>query len=189
MSELSTTIEFDAASHTYRRDGTVCPSVTQILTELSIIDTRWYTQEGADRGHRVHATIARLEEGRSWDPLPDEELPYITSFLLFKHEHKAEMQYVERIVHHPVYSYAGTVDWVGTIHGRPTILDFKTGQSAFWHTAQLSMYAACVTHDGQVPDIATVLLKKDSYALKNHTYDEELVRAICRVYRFKALKE
>ena len=43
-------VTFDKETHIYKIDGVVVPSNTQILSETGLVDSSWYTQEGADRG-------------------------------------------------------------------------------------------------------------------------------------------
>jgi len=41
----------------YMKDGIVYPSVTQILIDCGIIDTRWFTKESAERKHTNYSNL------------------------------------------------------------------------------------------------------------------------------------
>ena len=47
---------------------------------------------------------------------------------------------MEEPKHSEQYDFAGTADRLGTINGKPVVIDFKTGGPASWHGLQLAFY-------------------------------------------------
>ena len=56
---------------------------------------------------------------------------------------------IETPQYSPRYQTAGTADRMGTINGRPVVLDLKTGGKANWHGVQVAFYA--LIHDDLPP--------------------------------------
>jgi hypothetical protein len=81
-------LTFDETTHTYRVDGRVVPSVTQILSRVGVkgIDGRWHSISGSEnyelghpetaRGKEIHAAIALRLRG-----IPEEHDPAIDPWL------------------------------------------------------------------------------------------------------------
>ena len=58
-------LKFDAATHTFWRDGVRILSVTQVLRRCGLVSP-WWTEEARNRGTRVHQALLRegLDEMR-----------------------------------------------------------------------------------------------------------------------------
>lgn len=177
-------IEFKEDTHQYFKDDLELPSVTTILKEIGCIDTTWFRPEHAERGKHIHKMIELYENDELDWGSAEEYLPYLEKWIEFKGENEVEVQQTEVITYHPEFMYAGTIDWIGEVNGRPAIIDFKSGQSLWWHKAQLCMYAAC--GNAEDPLLATFSLKTGR--MKPYEYDQDLVHSICRVYRFMTRK-
>jgi hypothetical protein len=48
---------FDPDSHTYTLNGEKVPSITQIIADMGLIDTTWFTDHSRERGTFVHRII------------------------------------------------------------------------------------------------------------------------------------
>ncbi len=165
---------FDPDSHEYREDdGTLIPSVTQILKAAGVIDDRWYTAEARDKGSAVHKLCERYAQGERLDKhgRPLRELPYVNAFARWADDYRPWAIATECRVYHKIHGkpYAGTFDLLAEISGRRELVDFKTGAAAKWHAVQLSAYAmARMVNYPEIPDssvnpdrIAVLYLKAD----------------------------
>lgn len=133
---------FDSATHEYRVDGRVVPSVTQILVESGIVDTRWYNDEGRIRGTYVAEATALYDRGELDDATLDPALqPYVAAWARFLLDSQFEIKMIERELFDCYGRFAGTVDRFGLLHGRDCVVDIKTGAGESWHGLQLAGYA------------------------------------------------
>lgn len=134
MLQLQDNIVFDEATHTYCVGGIIVPSVTEILKELGFIDTRWYTNNGSDRGKVIHKLCEDYDNGNiDWGEV-GEYAGYIKAWAKFVDDYGEEWEGVEVAAHCGVL--AGTIDRVSST----AIVDIKTGQKSKWHRLQLSLY-------------------------------------------------
>jgi hypothetical protein len=123
-------LDFDEGPHVYKLDGTVVPSVTEIikpLTDYSRVPEHQLEYKRS-LGKAVHKAIALWEEQdldvNSMDP---DALPFFEAWLRFKEESGFRAVIVERPVASVKLRCAGTPDVVGTrITGDPDeLLDVK----------------------------------------------------------------
>lgn len=147
-------IEFDENKHLYKVDGVPVPSVTEILKFLSVDaveNANAYLREvAADRGTRVHeATVIYDYEGFDPDVIDYDIADYIKGYADFVRDY--------RIKGYPLTEfqitngwYAGTLDRLAWIDGKPTVIDFKTGTTVDprKEAAQLYAYANLLGQNG-----------------------------------------
>lgn len=123
-------IEFDPDTHTYRVDGAVVPSVTQILAPLhdfagipaDVLDN------AADRGTAVHKATELYDlELLDEESLDDEVAAYLEGYRRFRADTGFEPERVETRVHSARYGYAGTLDRTGRLGRRKVLIDIKSG--------------------------------------------------------------
>lgn len=123
-------LAFDADSHTYRYEGRVVPSVTQILRAIDNFDhVDPQMLERARRfGQHVHSATDLFDRG-----VLDEEnldvllLPYLNAYKLFLHETGFVVTHSEQQVYNPRQRYAGTLDTRGLWKRSTWLLDKKSG--------------------------------------------------------------
>lgn len=131
-------IFFDPATHSYTYKGKHVPSVSQILLDIGLIDTQWYTQEGRERGTLVHRAIAVHSRGAHCikNPLVD---MYIEAFRRFE----TDCDWQPEIIETPMacIHYAGTPDQIGMLNGNMAVIDLKTGGISPAVCLQLVAYA------------------------------------------------
>jgi hypothetical protein len=143
-------LTFDAATHTYRHDGFVVPSVTTVLAGVRLIDFSRANpsdlDDARDRGHAVHAAVQYDCEG-----VLDEAtvapglLGYVDAARQWRLDARFDPFAVECRVYHPEYRYAGTADMVGYLDGAPVVVDWKTGRaSEVAADLQLAAYVAAL---------------------------------------------
>lgn len=134
-------LTFDAATHTYRWDDRVVPSVTQVIRESGLYDASWYKPEDALRGTYVHDACRFADENDlgSVDPRIQ---GYVDAWLKFKRESGFSCQPggIERMFVNEAYGYAGTIDRDCKLGPADATLDIKTGQPAAWHAIQTAAY-------------------------------------------------
>ena len=128
-------LAFDAETHTYRLDGELLPSVTQLTGIYGPIavqegDPMELTVEAAaDRGSVLHGYIEhRLNGGgREGYELPDSYAAYADGVDLFLAEHELDPMLVEAPLHGELecVRFAGTPDFVGLFDCVLCILDWK----------------------------------------------------------------
>lgn len=137
-------LAFDPESHTYRLDGQVVPSVTQILSEAGLIDGQWYTDESQLRGRTVHIITALDDRGElDESQVTGEYQGYLNAWRLFKADTKCEVVALEARVCNTLCRYAGTLDRQLCIDDIQLLGDIKTGASEWWHKFQTAGYWMC----------------------------------------------
>lgn len=123
-------LTFDADSHTYRVDGQVVPSVTQILARLSAEEYRFVDrdvmEDAALLGTAVHKMIELdLRGDLDVDALSEGLLPYYAAWQNFLKLSGFQVVLSEQRVYSPRYGYCGTLDLAGWLNGRFVVIDAK----------------------------------------------------------------
>jgi len=142
-------LAFDPASHSYRVDGALVPSVTQLLDDAGL--TPDYSvvppsvlQHARERGIHIDACCDLLDaDDLDWRSVHPEALPYVEAWLRFR-DYEGFTPVASQVpLYHPTYGYAGTTDVVGVLPGaRPTIVERKaTAKMASTYALQTAGYA------------------------------------------------
>lgn len=135
-------IRLDPASHVYTDGGRVVPGVTDVIKSNGLIDDAWFTEYARDRGQAVHAAAALDDDGLLDESTLDPAIVgYVEAWRRFKRESGFQSKWVEKVLFHPVYRYAGTVDRIGSMSGADWVIDFKTGEVLPWVALQTAAYA------------------------------------------------
>jgi hypothetical protein len=189
-----TGLTFDEESHTYRINGQVVPSVTQVLSGAGLIDGKWFTEAGRTRGSYVAlATELYDKDILDFDALDFELQQYVRAWGRFVMGFDVTVLEVEKRVFDATRRYAGTLDRVVTIGVDSTqriVLDIKTGGKAKWHPLQTAAYAACLTG---LHKRASIILKDDAtfqYVDHGncHTADRAMFYSALNLYHWKKEK-
>ena len=168
-------ITFDKDGHVYTADGETFPSVTKILGDVGIIDTRFYKHQHTLRGNIVHECTALIDNGLAdADSFLDGGFGgYILAYERFKRECNFKPESIEKYVACMEHRYAGTIDRVGTLGYRPVILDLKTGKKEKWHEIQLAAYR--YAYGSTTHGIMGLYLGEDGkYKLTEYDYEKGL---------------
>ena len=175
-------VEFDETTHTYRIDGKVWPSVTQILQDLGFMSD-FYAAGSSTRGKDVHLITRLYEEGRlDWTRIDEAYVGYLDAWISFLRKEPWETEKCEVITSHQLLGYAGTIDRMGNWKAYKAILDIKSGVPENWHALQLIGYALTKQYE----TIIGVYLKKDgTYKVREYKYAPKNWQACVRVYRLK----
>lgn len=143
---MGSVLTFDEPTHTYRVDGRVVPSVTQILSRVfpdvySGIPEEVLNEKSAI-GTAVHRAIELEILGRlDYDTLHESVRPYFDSWLLWWSQLDVKDPTPERKFYSTA-GYAGTVDFQGKFGGSKWVIDWKTTSSEMpTHRVQVAGYA------------------------------------------------
>lgn len=139
------TLSFDPDTHTYAYDGAQVPSVTQILSGVGMVDSRFFTEEARTRGTYVHRATEFIDSGSlDWESLDPVLLPYCQAYMRFVEDVRPEILLSERPLYHPDFKYAGTLDRLMKFNGSVAIVDFSTGDPIPAKEIQVSAYRELV---------------------------------------------
>jgi len=131
------------------RVTSICDRVLQTLAGIP----PEHLEAGRARGTYVHDAIHLINGGRDQTGLdrtsvPPAYLPYLWAFDNFATRTKRKLLASEEWIAHPTMPVAGTADEISELQWKDkptrqivTFVDYKTGQAAAWHAAQLSAYA------------------------------------------------
>jgi len=119
--------------------------VTEALKRAGFIDSTFFTPESRERGRLVHQAVHYLNEGDLYWPDVDPAIEgYVRAHERFLKESGFEVIAAEMRVAHPLYLYGGTLDLIGRLNGRLTLVDLKTGKANYWVAYQTAGYAVCI---------------------------------------------
>ena len=111
-------IAFDEERHIYTEGGFTLPSVTQIMTPMSLMLYSTVPdgtlQEAADRGTRAHEQVSNYVLYGIEEADEDTE-PYVRAFVDFQKAFHPEWLASEYRCFHKTMRYAGTIDLIGYI--------------------------------------------------------------------------
>lgn len=141
-------VEFDLQTHRYFINGRQVRSVTQILHDAGLIDTRFFTEHSRWRGSAVHELT--MEEDRAGKPIDlrtikPELRGYIKGARQYKRDVGIDTYY---LVEHRVIClnpfYAGTLDRTRQPeYQKLIIIDYKTNKGGYvapWCRLQTAAY-------------------------------------------------
>ena len=126
-------LTFDAPTHTYRWNGIVVPSVTQVLECACRFG--FITAEQLEAAGRRGTYVHEMCEANDLDDLDDaqessgEHWPRLLAWRKFCSDYGANFSVIETKGYSPLYGFAGTVDREATLEkvsADPWIIDIKT---------------------------------------------------------------
>ncbi|MEA2014636.1 MAG: hypothetical protein U9N38_04955 [Thermodesulfobacteriota bacterium] len=133
-------LKFDEATHTYTVNGSVIPSVTQIIDEWIEIRSLYvnrYTgiavekesfDKARDRGKKIHKMVhLALKNDLDIDSLSPEMEKVYDQFWDWFMIHRPKIIYSEEPMYSEKFGYAGTIDIVCEINKKVVVVDVKTG--------------------------------------------------------------
>lgn len=140
-------LTFDEASHIYRLNGDIIPSVSKLMEPLKDqcyggISKRTL-ENAAIKGSAVHNSI------ENWikfgiDDIPSEHRGYFNGFMEWWKQYKPRVFGSEVRIYHKLMRYGGTIDLLCEIGGLLELIDFKTTYTLLEMACgvQLEAYAA-----------------------------------------------
>lgn len=185
-------IELEPAAHIYQVDGRHTPGVSEVLQDAGLIDRRWFTDGGAERGKMVHVACQYLAEGDlDWASVSPMLMPYLEAYQLWLKQGEFRTEHAERHYYSEALDYCGTPDVVGCWRDRLTVVDFKSGQVPAWTVFQLAAYGNLVFEDtGVEPTIMSVQLGNNGRYKTTQYVDRNawnVFKAALVLYRAKRL--
>lgn len=167
------------------------PALTNILKEVGIIDTRFYTAESANRGKAIHRVLEYLDKGiLDWATVDEQIYGWVEAYLAFKGDRKFEFLAIEEPLYHKTCLYGCTPDRLILHRKKHILIDFKTGAVARWHGLQLTLNAmAYQSHGQQIDELWGVYLQENGkYKVKKYELDIDTCLAILKVYAWRNTK-
>lgn len=163
-------LTFDAASHTYRWNGVIVPSVTQCLKTAGVIDYSMIPQDilqrAAIRGTAVHKACELWDLDTLDESTLDAEIGgYLEGWKAFIRDTGWSNARIEHRVYQPQHKYAGTFDRTGLLQGGLVCLDIKTGILLDGHRNQLAAYTMTQPMPRRYRRIALQLTKEGRYKI------------------------
>lgn len=177
-------VTFDAEKHEYRDSRGIVPSVTQILESVGITDFASLGRFGVDleeakeRGTIVHQLTEMHDRGTLDDDSVDPELVgYLDGWKAFLSSvsWKALRDGIEKVVYREDWRYAGTVDRIGVLNGRPAILDIKTGTKHPATGVQLAGYEFANTQLIALERYGVYLTNEGAFSLVKYDSPSDLM--------------
>ena len=183
-------LRFEEAEHRYFDGDIELPSVTTI-TRFCSYDSRSAAGTNPfyrDRGTKIHELCAdydytgELQTGTGVDG-------YLQAYADFVRDYRPKWDWIEHMVGNAKLGFAGTIDRMGTIDGKQTILDIKSGThiNKLALTAQLTGYAA-LTEATETNLWGLQLMKNGKYRVIPVEFDYE-VWTSCVVLHMGGLKK
>jgi hypothetical protein len=136
-----------------------------------------------ERGRVVHLATLRLDLGAPvtgvMAGVEDAWHPFIVAYQIFRHEVRCRWKKMEHPKVHRRLRFASIIDRVGTVSGRPTVFEIKTGFPAPFHGPQLA--AADILVTGRVRlglrrRLAVYLHADGTYKLQEYTDPADYTR-------------
>lgn len=128
--EVGNDLAFDEEAHRYLLKNRPIPGLTSVLTLTGFVDKTWFTEEGRDRGTRVHAACQYLAEDElDWATVGEDILPRVKAFERFLEEYKPTLLGAEWLMASRVYGFGCRHDFLFDVPalGGPGIYEVKTG--------------------------------------------------------------
>lgn len=193
--------EFIKENHTYKLDGIVIPSVTQVIKEAGLINLDYvndeYIKYKADLGEKVHSTTELFDQNN----LDEESLhptlkAYLEGWKKFRTDYEFNPTHIEYEAYHSLYRYAGRIDRVGTIKLNRkkllAIIDIKTGIIHHSHAIQTAAYMELfnqsrIKSEQAKTRICVYLKENGGYEIKEYKDDnaKNIFLACLTIYNYK----
>lgn len=163
-------ITLEEETHTYRVDGKVLPSVSEIMREAS--ENHYAAipiatlEKAADRGKRVHRAVEMFERF-GIEPEDDEIKPYFIQYRIAKRLEGFEVLESELMMTNG--EYCGTIDILANLKGFTTLIDIKATAKINDDLleVQLAAYDKLLVHNDKTPMAHYCLqLKTNGYKFK-----------------------
>ena len=139
--------DFDAVSHTYRKNGAVVPSVTQVIAGAGLCDFSFVEEDirvhSMKRGESVHWMLQLEDEGAlNYRKVPAGLRGYRKAYRTWKCQSGfnvlwIEKQFIESSDSRERLTGLELPGYGDVSHWNSAVLDFKTGEIADWTRYQL----------------------------------------------------
>jgi len=185
---LRSQAEYDHESHSYRANGMVIPSVTQILAVSRFSDMSFVTQNALERGTRIHRLTEQFDRfSLRMDQVMKQDVPFVTAWIEFKMATGFKPALIEYPAWHPQFHYGGTPDRVGQIGRTWYVVEIKTNSAPKSTGIQLAAYEMLMRR--KMKRLAVLLQANGKHRLLpyNDQNDYSYFMAGLTVYRYHLL--
>jgi hypothetical protein len=144
------------------------PSVSGILRDLRLIPDYPEIEYYRKRGTAVHLATCLYDQGKLAE-VDDRLRGYLDAWKEFLDCSGFQASLIEHRVHSEQWKYAGTLDRMGQLGGKSTLLDIKSGSIAGYAALQLSGYRRALSEcDGIDTErrVAVQLLPDGKFKIK-----------------------
>lgn len=163
-------LQLDESTHSYSLGDRKLISVTQAL---SILDDRWKVDPFyLERGRLIHLCTQYYDHDELDESTVDERIEaYFGAYVKFKQDTGFIPTFIEEFLYHPCFFYAGKIDRIGDLNGKPVLIDLKSGAKAKVDELQDAAYWSLALANG-----LSVTKLFDLYLKDNGTYKLEPVK-------------
>lgn len=191
-------LRFDEEQHRYFLGQRELPSVTHVidhvLQDLARIPPDMLLA-ARERGTAVHKACELADLGTlDWSTLDVALFPYVEAWERFKVETRFVPIRIEERIYSEVYGYAGTLDRIGSMDYKETLIDIKSGEVYPSAGVQLAAYNKAAFERGIIsnllPRYAVQLRDDGTYRLHPFTdaADFNVFSAALQIYHYKQRK-
>lgn len=180
-------VALDRKTHKYSNH---LPGVTTILKDVSLMDDKWFTDEGKERGSYLHLISEYYDQGDLDESTIDPRLmPYFEAYKTFRTQYDREFEWIEAPQSDPTGVYAGTPDRI--LVSRPRALwDLKTGAPQKWHKIQSAAYVNCLDDPFSYSRFCLYLKNNGKFSVVEHPKAEyirdlAIFQSALNIYYFK----
>ena len=179
-------IEFEESTHTYKIDGVVVPSVSEIMTPLTSLYYKEIDKNILDmacyRGSQVHKAIEDFETWGEYT-IDDKYKDYMLNYKIFKKFNEIEIINQEQRLTNG--KFAGTYDMLAKIDNKTILIDHKTSKEI--HNNLLSVQFAgynelCEANGIKVDEFYCLHLTKSKYEFRKIEINKEIWKKCKDIY-------
>jgi len=133
---------FDRETHIYTLDGEEIPHATGMLAQCGYISEAYYTEEGAERGHIIHALTADYDLGaiRDVNAVVSRYKGWLQAHVKAMSILRPTWDTIEEAVCSIKYRYGCRPDRTGRYTGAQVVVDIKSGPPERWHGIQTALH-------------------------------------------------
>jgi hypothetical protein len=141
----ATEFRFDVAAHEYFLNGTLVPSITQMIEQCGLVDADWYTEESRVRGTAVHDLTAAYDLG-ALDPATcgSKYRGWLLGHVAAMKMLRPKWTHVEEPFVHGRLRFGGRPDRLGLVFQLRSLLEIKSGAMEKSHQIQTALQAILV---------------------------------------------
>lgn len=153
MSVGSVAFRFDADAHAYFLGDQRVPSATQLIEMGGLVTgAQYFTDQHRRRGSAVHDMATDFDLGAlRVEALNSPFKGYVLAYVAACQSLKPTWTEIEIADVHPVYRYGVRTDRKGTVYGRRTVTEIKSGGKAKHHAVQTALQALADEVRSKVP--------------------------------------
>lgn len=191
--------DFQEEGHIFRWGGQIVPSITKILSDSGLFEFNFCTQEGLERGSRVHKATEMFDRGTlDWNSVDESEIGYVQAYEKFILDTGFKPEIIEEKLYSPTFGFAGIPDRAGKLNGRNVIVEIKTGvENRRYERLQTAAQYILLTEnytDYKISSRIALHIKNDgSYSIGkpflHHSKDISQFMALKTIYNLKNSKE